>query len=111
MKNVVFAVALLFGLALSVSAEAGDPNLKALGLGSMKKMSQPAAKEVRGQGAIAWGRSFSIVPGAVSTNGYFGTGRFVAGGVNFSFASRTAGSGRFRTTSVMAGGFSGAFGF
>ena len=113
MKNMIFAVALLFGLAMSVSAEAGEPNLKALGLGGMKKMSQPAAKEVRGQGAIAWGASFAVVPGtAASTNGYFSTGRFVAGGINGSVAFSGFFGEVFRPRAVVAaGGFSGAFGF
>ncbi|MEM7477333.1 MAG: hypothetical protein AAF483_20300 [Planctomycetota bacterium] len=112
MKNVAIAMALLLGLALSSGAQAGEPNLKALGLGGMKKMSQPEAKQVRGQGAIAWGGSIAVLPGAFDTNGYFATGNFVAGGVNFSSAFRTSGFGPFATsTFVSAGGFSGGFGF
>ena len=91
------------------SAIAGEPKLNALGLGSMKTISQSQASTIRGQGAIVWGRSSATLvrPGVVatSTNGYLAGGQVVAGGVNVSVAGVSGGP------TVYAGGLSVAGGF
>ena len=91
------------------SAIAGEPKLNALGLGSMKTISQSQASTIRGQGAIVWGSSTATAarPGAFATssNGYIATGRTLAGGLNVSVA------GTSRSPVVYAGGLSVAGGF
>lgn len=92
MRNLVVAVALCFALVVSTqSAQAAEPNLKALGLGSMKTMTQPQAKQVRGQGVIVWGYSSARVFGSSSNNGYLAWGRRSAGGANISVAGNRFG--------------------
>ena len=103
MNKLAAAIALGVALIAAPGAQADEPNLSALGLGSMKKMTQTQAKEVRGQGIIVFGGSFARIPGrAASVNGYAGTGRRIGGGFNLSFAGS-------RRQTVFAGGGSFAF--
>jgi hypothetical protein len=64
--------------------------LNEMGLGSMHIMTDAEGLSVRGQGAIAYGKSWAVVslPGASagSTNGYLSEGSHSAEGENLSFA-------------------------
>jgi hypothetical protein len=92
MKKIALMVAMLVGVSACASnVSAGEPNLNALGLGSMSSVSQTSAKQIRGQGAVVWGdstatavRNFNF---ATSNNGYNARGRTIAGGLNVSVAN------------------------
>jgi len=104
MKKIALMVAMVVGVsAFASNLSAGEPNLKALGLGSMSSVAQSAAKQIRGQGAVVWGGSTATATTrnnfASSSNGYFAQGRTVAGGINLSVANA---GGR----TVFAGGLS-----
>ncbi|MCY2975852.1 MAG: hypothetical protein NTW52_14450 [Planctomycetota bacterium] len=91
------------------NAFAGEPKLNALGLGSMKSISQSQASSIRGQGAIVWGASTATInrrgSSATSSNGYIAGGRTAAGGVNLSVAGSTRGPTAFAGGLSVAGGF------
>jgi hypothetical protein len=83
--------------------------LNALGLGSMKTISQSQASTIRGQGAIVWGASTATIDrrgvSATSSNGYIAGGRTVAGGVNLSVAGSSGRPTAFAGGLSVAGGF------
>ncbi len=109
MKKCAFIALAVCAMFSASNAFAGEPKLNALGLGSMKTISQSQASTIRGQGAIVWGASSATLvrPGvfATSSNGYIAGGRTAAGGVNGSVAGSTRGP------TVFAGGLSVAGGF
>ena len=98
MRTLLAVCALIASASIAQVARADSPNLAALGLGGMKKMSQSQAQSVRGQGSIVWGGSFATLPGAFSTNGYLSQGRGFAIGGNISFATRNRTTVTQRTT-------------
>lgn len=104
---------------VATQADAGDPfrttsdsgisnsSLSAMGLGGMRTMTRGESSQIRGQGAIVWGRSFAAASRpnnntyGVSRNGYRAFGRRAAIGVNASLA-------HVRGRTAFAGGFSAA---
>ena len=83
-------------------------SLDAMGLGGMRVMARGDSEQLRGQGAIVFGRSYAFQKGlfgsASSVNGYKASGRSIAFGTNFSTAKTFFGR-------SSAGGFSVAGGF
>jgi len=109
MKKCAFLALAVCAMFSASNGFAGEPKLNALGLGSMKSISQSQASTIRGQGAIVWGASSAALARqgvlASSSNGYIAGGRTAAGGVNVSVAGATRGP------TVFAGGLSAAGGF
>lgn len=111
---------LVAGLAIvCVNSEAAEPlrggpgavdtaSLEAMGLGGIRVMTRDDSEQLRGQGAIVFGRSYAFQKGlfgsASSVNGYKASGKSIAFGTNFSTAKTLFGK-------SSAGGFSVAGGF
>ena len=76
--------------ALAANGLPSRATLNEMGLGSLQIMSDTEGLSVRGQGAIAYGKSWAVVSGpgasAGSTNGYLSQGSHSAEGENLSFA-------------------------
>lgn len=107
MKKLLTASALCIAMACATSVQAAEPNLAAMGLSGMQKMTQTQAKQVRGQGAIVWGTSNAayggFIGGSSASNSYIGFGRRFAVGGSISVAGGNFGG-------VYAGGGAIAYG-
>jgi hypothetical protein len=114
---------------LCVEAQASDPfratssnsistsSLDAMGLSGMQALSHSDAAQIRGQGAVVWGRSYASTTvfglHAEGGNGYRAWGRRGAAGANGSVAVvggaiGTGNGGGFIVVGSAAGGFSAA---
>ena len=83
MKNLLGGLVLCALIAVcGQNARAGEPNLSAMGLGGMKKITQSQAKQIRGEGGIVFGRSFVFAPyrlPAPVPGSYYREGNLVGG--------------------------------
>ena len=113
MKRLIVTLALAAAVCLSSqTASAGEPNLGALGLGSMKSMSHAQAKTVRGQTRRAlttvsvFGSSFDAKAGGIVIVGGGPVGGGFIGGIGGVGSLSTATSGYSATGTTAAGGWS-----
>ena len=108
MKKCAFIALAVCATFSASNAFAGEPKLNALGLGSMKTISQSQASTIRGQGAIVWGASTATIERrgvfATSSNSYEVRKPTVASGFNLSFASSTGRPTAFAGGLSVAGG-------
>lgn len=92
----------------SEKSSVDSASLEAMGLGGIQVMARGESEQLRGQGAIVFGRSYAFQRGILgyssSTNGYRAFGRRISFGANYSTASTLLGT-------SSAGGFSVAGGF
>ena len=119
MKNVLCAIAVAAILSVVSQASAGEPGnvskkgLSAMGIPSLKVMSDSEGTKVRGTAASVFGASgaYAFRPGAAagSINAYSASGNFFSAGGSFSAATATGPFGG--TSSAAAGGGAIAVGF